>query len=304
MPTDRLYYGGIIPDNFFEVWYADIQKWNDANVYNQMARRLLSYRGVAAETEEYGITLEDITKTIVEPKARDTAGNEVSVGGADKSYKVWRWPTGFKISESAIKKDPRLTSRLVEACQARISWSEDYTFYNGRAANGIVGLDAAAQANPNGVIADTGNGGAWLTDDGARDIYQDMLNLRGKIKSQYRSDLNSLWVLCNSTSADAFDQKDPNSDNSALIGDSVCKLFGRSPNAPRSSWLLINDQIADNYVYLISKRPEVAELVEAQATMLDDNYPRQPIGNLQVVVYQDMGIAIHDYYGFARLAIN
>lgn len=304
MATDRLYYGGIIPDDFFTRWYSDIQVWNDANIYNQMARRLLSFRPVAPETEDYGITMEDITKTIVEPKARNVAGEDVNVGGSDKSYKVFRWPTGFRFSEDAVKKDARLQSRRVEACQARISYSEDNVFLNGRAANGIVGLAQAALQNKKGTITAATNQGAWLTDDGARNIYQDCLNLRGLIASKYRSNLGSLWMLTNTTVADAFDQTDPEADNGSLIADKVCKLLGRSPASPRASWLMINDQIPANTLYLVCKNAEVAELVEANPIVIDDNYPRQPIGNLQVAVYQDVGIAIHDPNGMAVMNVG
>jgi hypothetical protein len=304
MASNNLYYGGIIPDSFFSVWYSDIKKWYDANLYNQMARRLLSKRDVDPMTEEYGITLEDITSNDVEPKARNVAGDVVSVAGSDKSYKVFRWPTGFTMHEDAIQKDPRLQSRHVEACRARISYSEDKTAFFGRTPQSIVGIQAAARANPNGVIAAGSNGGAWLSSDGSRDVYQDVLDLRGKIAAKYRSDRRALLGLCNSTTADVFDQKDPYNDNSTPISASVCSLFGRSPGEPINNWLVVNDQVPSGYFYIIVKRPEVAELVEANPFTLDDNYPREPIGNLRVVAYQDVGIAIHDYYGFAELDVT
>jgi hypothetical protein len=48
----------------------------------------------------------------------------------------------------------------------------------------------------------------------------------------------------------------------------------------------------------------VAELLEAKAIVVDDNYPRQPIGNLEVQIFQDVGISFKDTEGFVEIAIT
>lgn len=305
MTTDRLYYGGIIPDDFKVTWYADIKRWYDQNLYNQLALQLCTFREVDPTTEKYEITYQDISQGEVRPKARSVAGDNVSVSGGSAEYRISRWPTGFILNEDDIKKDPRLQSWHVEACTAKIYYAQDKAFIKGNSEAGILGLQNAAAANPNGAISNSENGGAWLTDDGARGIYQDMLNLRGLIDAKYKNNLRNLRVICNSTSADAFYQEDPQSSNGALIFEKVARLLGRSADEPVTNWLIVNDQVPDNYVYMMAISPEVVELVQANPIIIDDNYPRQPIGNLQVVMYTDFGIAFHaPYTGIAELAID
>jgi hypothetical protein len=311
MASDTLYYGGVIPDEFIESFYEDIALWFDQNADNLMARRLLAYRGLTETTEEYEVIKADVGGADVVPGAKNAPGGYLTMGKANEYAKIWRWPQGFRLSEDDLKKDPKLQSQHVEACQSRIFRAEDKAFFSGRAANNITGLQTCARANPLGKIVASGGGGvntdnigAWLTTDTNRDVYQDVLNARGKLRGMYRSDRRNLYLLGNADSLAALDQKDPYSDNSTTIAESVCRLFGRSPTEPIGTWAIINDQVTSGYVYIVSKRPDVAELLEAKAIVVDDNYPRQPIGNLEVQIFQDVGISFKDTEGFVEIAIT
>jgi len=311
MATDLLYYGGVIPDHFKEVWYANIKKYIDINKDNMMARRLAIVKPVPYVTEEYSITAIDVSAEEVVPKARSAAPENITLGGNERTYRIFRYPTGFVLNEDDLKKQPELQGWHIDACTRKIFRAEDKSFYVGRSNLDIIGFKAAAEANSNGKIVasgasgkDNNNNGAWLTDDGSRDIYEDLRMARGKLASKYRSNLQNLFLVGNAVSMDALWQKDPYSDDSSPILSSVAPLFGRSSDAPIGDWALINDQIDDNYVFIVCRDSEAAELIEAKALIIDDNYPRQPIGNLQVAIYEDVGIAIHDYNAFVEIAVN
>jgi hypothetical protein len=303
MSQNQLYYGGIIPGEFIETWYMAMANWMDQYLDNQMAREMLAYRGVAPTTEEYGFNRYDVTGDEVVPKAKSTAGGNFNMAGRDTRYKIYRWPTGFILSEDDLAKDATLQNIHVEAGLAKIFRAEDKAFYAGRADVSITGMKDSAEANSyGGCVGSADNGGAWLSDDGKRDIYQDVVTTRACVLPRFRNDLKSLHFIANVTTADAFMQKDPYSDSSAIIADSVGKIFGRMPGD--MSWLFINDQVADNYGFVMPKNPLVGELVEAQEVLIDDNYPRQPINNLQIIMYEDMGIAIHDNRGIAEIDVS
>lgn len=311
MSTDTLYYGGVIPGQFIATWYDAINEWFDANLDNQMARRTCAVSTVAETTEEYEISKIDFAGNDVVPTAKKSPGEEVSIGGATATTPLWRWPDYFTLNEADLKKDPKLQNRYVEACIAKIFRGEDKIFYAGRTVNNITGFATAAQANANGTVTaaassgvNTGNVGAWLTTDTNRDIHEDLRVARGKLDSKFRANLNNLFLVGNANSMDALWQKDPYSDNSSPIYESVAPLFGRSPTAPIGSWAIINDQIADGYVYIVTRDKQAAELIQSKGITIDDNYPRKPIGNFEVHIYQDVGIAFHDNNAFVQIQIT
>jgi hypothetical protein len=311
MAADILYYGGAIPANFIETFYDVIKIWQDVNLDNQMARKLLAFRGLNETTEEYEVQKLDISGEEVVPSAKNQPGQKMTVGMGTDFDKIWRWPIGFELNEADLAKDPRLQAWHVEACTAKIYRAEDKAFFAGFAANNIAGFQAAARANPNGKIVasgasgnDVNNGGAWLVSDTSRDIYTDIRNARAKLKAKYRTTLQNIFLAGNADSLDALWDKDPYSDQSQRIFESVAPLFGRRPEDPVNSWAIVNDQIDDGYVYLVVKNPEVAELLEAKAIAIDDNYPRKAIGNLEVWIYEDVGISIKDSQGFVEIAVT
>lgn len=312
MATDTLYYGGAIDGTYKAVWQEAINEWMDANLDNHLARKTTELRQVDSTVEQYEISRIDFTGNDVIPTAKATPGKEVTIGKATELTPIWRWADYFMINEADLKKSPTLTSQYVEACMAKIYRGEDKVWYSGRTVNNIVGMKAASEANANGKIVaagatgnDTNNGGAWLTDDGTRDIYQDMVNGLGKLDSKYQTPAKNIKVVCNSTTKMAFLQKDPYSDDSQPVYRSIAPLFdSNAEKMPIGDWLIVNDQIDDNYVFLVAKNRQAAELIQAQVPTIDDNYPRRPIGNLEVHVYQDLGIAFHDYTAFVEIAIN
>lgn len=311
MVTDTLYYGGIIPGQFMATWYDAINEWFDVNLNNQMARRLLTVLNVAETTEEYEIGKIDFTADDVVPQAKKNPGVAMSLGAGTNKYSLWRWSDNFTMNEADLAKDPRLQTRYIEACVAKIFLGEDKVFYNGRTANGITGMKTAAEANSNGKVTaaassgvDTGNTGAWLTSDTNRDIYEDLRVARGKLDSKYRGNLQNLYLVGNAASMDALAQKDPYSTNSTPISASVAPLFGRSPTAPVGDWAIINEQIDAGYVFIVTKDRQAAELVEAKGITIDTDYPRKAIGNYEVHIYQDVGIAIHDNNAFVEVQIT
>jgi hypothetical protein len=311
MAAGELYYGGVIPGQFIATWYDAINEWFSTNLDNQMARKCCVVTTVAETTEEYEISKIDFSGSDVVPQGKKNPGQEVSIGAATDTTPLWRWPDYFTLNEADLKKDPALQSRYVEACIAKIFRGEDKVFYAGRAVNNITGFATAAAANTNGIIsaaassgADTGNTGAWLTSDTNRDIYEDIRNARGKLDSKFRNRLTNLYLVGNANSMDALAQKDPYNDNSTPVSMSVAPLLGRSPNDPVGDWAIINDQIAANVIYLITKDRQAAELIQSKTITIDDNYPRIPIGNFEVHIYQDVGMAFHNNNAFVKIEIN
>jgi hypothetical protein len=193
----------------------------------------------------------------------------------------------------------------------KIFRGEDKVYFNGRTVNDITGMQATARANSNGKVTEAassgnniGNIGAWRTEDGNRDIYEDLRAARGLLDSRFRSNLRNLYLVGQSDDIDCLDQKDPYSDSSTVIAESACRLFGRSKTEPVSNWAIRNDQIEEGYVYIVCKNREVAELIQATSVTIDDNYPRVPIGNLQVHLYQDVGIAFHNNNAFVEIQVT
>lgn len=311
MAADRTYYGASIPGNFTQTFYEVINEFIDSSIDNQMARRLLTKKPVPDTTEEYAITKVDFSTEEVVPKARSAAPENITMGAGEDFYRIYRWPTGFTLNEQDLAKHPALQSWHVQACTSKIYRAEDKAFYSGHAGTNITGFKTASEANTNGKIvasgasgSDTNNNGAWLTSDTSRDIYEDVRVARGKLDPKYRAKLNQLYLVGNPDSMDALWQKDPYSDGSTTIAESVAPLLGRSKTASPVEWAIVNDQIADGYVFLICKDPQAAELVVAKEITIDDRYPMQPIGNFQIAIYQDMGIAIHDNNAFVEIVIT
>jgi hypothetical protein len=311
MTTDTLYYGGVINGQFLAVWQDAINVWMEQNLDNQVARQVTEITRVDSTVEQYEISKIDFTGDDVVPKAKNAPGEELTLGAATEMTPLWRWSEAFTIHEDDLKKSPTLRTRYVEACIAKIFRGEDKVWYNGRSVNNITGMKTTAEANTNGKVvasgatgSDTNNIGAWLTSDTNRDIYEDLRVARGKLDSKYRNNLRNLYLVGNASSMDALFQKDPYSDASTLIAQSVAPLFGRTGNDPVGSWAVINDQIDSGYVFLVSKNREAAEIIQATTPTIDDNYPRKPIGNLEVHIYQDVGIAFHDPNAFVEIAIT
>ena len=312
MGTDVPYYGGVIPAAFVATWYDAVTVWADENMDNQLARAVMHVEPVDKLVEEYEIVKIDYDAADVVPQAKKTPGVEVSIGGSGDSAKIWRWPDYFTINEDDLNKSPSLQNQYVAACMTHIFRGEDKVFVNGRAANNITGLVATARANPNGKMVATGgddsatfdNVGSWQAADTNRDIYEDLRISRGFLASRFRSKLDQLYLVGHSDDIDCLDQKDPYSDNSSIIAESVCRLFGRSVTDPVGSWAIRNDQITEGYVYIVAKSREAAELVQARSITIDDNYPRTPIGNLQVHLYHDVGFAFHNAEAFVEIQVT
>lgn len=309
MATDILYGSGIVPGSFTATFYDYINDWYDINLDNQMARKCTVVTQVPATTELYEINKIDFTSDDVVPKAKKTPGIEVSLGSNTTNTPLWRWADSFVMNEDDLEKDPMLQRRYIEACLAKIFRGEDKVWFAGRTVNNITGVDTAAGLNTNGKIVasgasgnDTNNIGAWLTSDTNRDIYEDCRVARGKLDSKYRTNLKNLFMIGSAASMDAFWQKDPYSDDSEPVYRSVGPLFGRSPDD--TSWMVINDQVTAGYVYIVAKSREAAELIQARGVTIDDSYPRKPIKNIEVHLYQDVGIAFHDNNAFVEIAIT
>ena len=310
MVTDTLYKSAPIPSNFLEVWYDSVAGWYDANLDNQLARKVVYLNtDVAPTADEYERINSDAAGKDVIPRAKNAPGSEVSIGASGDSAKIYRWPDYFTISEDDLDKRPELYNQYVQACMDFIFRGEDKVFINGHAGANISGLLTAARANSNGKVAASGgtynNNGAWLTDDaGNRNIYEDLLLGRGLLDSKFRARLSDLFLVGNANSLDALDQKDPFSSDSQPIWKSVCGLFGRSDTAPVDSWAIRNDQLADGYVYIVCKSRQAAELVQARAITIDPDYARVPIGNREVHLYQDLGMVFHSNNAFVEIAIT
>jgi len=309
MVTDKLYKSGSIPGNFLEVWYDAVAGWYDAFLDNQLARKVVYLNtDVAPTADEYERISSDFAGKDVIPRAKNAPGSEVSIGASGDSAKIWRWPDYFTISEDDMDKRPELYNQYVKACMDKIFRGEDKAFINGVTVNNITGLLTAARANSNGKIAATGgtynNIGAWLTTDTNRDIYEDLRVARGLLDSKFRARLSDLFLVGNSDSLDALAQKDPYSDSSTTVAESVCGLFGRAKTAPVDSWAIRNDQLADDYVYIVCKSRQAAELVQARAITIDSDYTRVPIGNREVHIYQDVGMIFHSDNAFVEIQIS
>lgn len=317
--ANTLHFGGLYPEELIEGFigglYDVIKIWQNNNLDNQMARKLCFYRPLADGIREYPVQKIDMSANEVIPQAPSEPGQTTTFATGNAYDKVWRWPTGFMLNEEDIKHDPRLQSQHVEGCVAKIYRAEDKAFYAGRTANGISGFLTMARANPRGKIVATGgdnsttfnNSGSWLDklgDSGKRDIYTDLLTGRGLLKPKYRTALQNIFLAGNADTISALDQPDPYSATGINVSDRACKLFGRTPNDPVNSWAIINDQIADGYAYLVVKNPEVAELLESKAVFIDDRYPMEPIGNIPIAIYEDVGFSFKDVEGFVEIAIG
>ena len=308
MPADTLNFQGILTPETKAAYYEFITFWLDANIDNQMARRLLDTTPMDAGVEEFPVGRIDLSTNTVVPGPKNTPGLHTSIGADEIRARVFSYGDGFDLNENDVNKYPAMQSDLIQGITAKIFRGEDYTFYKGVAKIGIDGFETAARANANGKITaaasngvDTANNGAWLTDPG-RDIRQDILNARGKLRSKFRNAQDRLWLVGNSETLDALDQQDPNSTIGDSVADSVAQLLGRPKGAAKNNFCMVNDQISTSYVYLMtSKNPEFAKMVETKAIFIDDRYGLKPIGNYSVEIYEWVGMAIRDNEGVVEI---
>lgn len=212
-----------------------------------------------------------------EVTTRDRTGQGAVIGGKTVSnlgsgssvskdiYPQKKIIDGFEVSAKDLKGDPRLNARDVEICLSNIARKEDQVTINGSAAEGITGLVAQAQANPNGKIVaagaagnDVNNIGAWDGSDPSMDPYADLLAAIERISNRYkpvwlggrRADLLKLWALDSERKPYYYMSSG---------------LFGRRPeDNPWDTWMLSTDLFTAGKVYVGVKNAEAAELVVSE----------------------------------------
>lgn len=159
MPADTLNFQGILTPETKAAYYEFITLWLDANIDNQMARRLLDTTPMDAGVEEFPVGRIDLSTNTVVPGPKNTPGLHTSIGADEIRARVFSYGDGFDLNENDVNKYPAMQSDLIQGITAKIFRGEDYTFYKGVAKIGIDGFETAARANANGKITAAASNG-------------------------------------------------------------------------------------------------------------------------------------------------
>jgi hypothetical protein len=235
--------------------------------------------------------------------ARISAGGTmpdiVGSKGKDVLHQVYRIDNAILMNEAEITLDPSGWSRNVALAMLECQRRENYTIINGQTNLGIVGLVGASALNSRGSITAGTNNGAW---DGSE---------VDKVMDPYDDIRKALEYLDPNLSGPMMLAGRPAYLNYLLQEDDLGKVFSdkigtrlMGKQATDLSWMVKSDYFPANYVYLIMKSMEAAELIIPEDYNVDANYPRQPGQNQYAEIGGWFGIEVHNNDFIVPIAIN
>jgi hypothetical protein len=236
-----------------------------------------------------------------------TSPDIVGSKGKDKLFQIYRIDDAIQRNEDEIALDPALWTRDTSISMMECLRRENYTIINGDATWGITGLVGAASANSLGSIVASGgdgsttidNNGAWAgtETDKVMDPYDD---IRAALNFIDPDLIGSLLLAGRPAYMNYLLQED---DLGKIYADKIGpRIFGKA--AGDNSWMVKSDYFPANYVYLVLKSMEAAELVIPEDYNVDANYPRQKGQNVYAEIGGWIGIELHTNDFIVPIAIN
>lgn len=231
--------------------------------------------------------------------AGGTSPDLVRTKGKDVLHQVYRIDDAIMMNEAEMALDPGGWNRNVSVAMLECMRRENYTIINGDATLGIVGLVGASALNSLGSVTSATNAGSWdgAETDSVMDPYADLLKALAYIDPNLTG---QLYLAGKPAYLNYLLQED---DLGKIYGDKIGgRLFGRTPGD--MSWMIKSDYFPANYVYLILKTMEGAELVIPEDYNVDANYPRMPGQNQYAEIGGWIGFEVHNNDFIVPIAIN
>ena len=229
-------------------------------------------------------------------------GGEPEVVGSkakDVSHPIYRIDASIERNEAELQLDYSIWNRDTSLAMLECLRRENYTIINGNSTFGITGLVGAATANSRGSITSATNAGAWdgSETDKVMDPYDD---LRKALEYLDPNLVGPLYLVGRPAYLNYLLQED---DLGHVFADKIgTRLMGKQPTD--LSWMVKSDYFPANYVYLICKSMEAAELLIPQDYSLDANYPRGKGQTVYAEVGGWIGIEIHNTDFIVPIGIN
>ena len=303
----ELNYGAGIPQEVVLNMQKTILSFQSRYKDGYIGRRLIDQRPNVAPTVR-----KDIVRKVDKTESQDgistarismggTAPDVVGTKSKDVMHPVYRIDDAILMNEEELKLDPARWNQSVSVAMMECLRRENYTIINGDSTWGITGLVGAAAANSLGSITAGTNSGAWdgSETDKVMDPYDD---LRKTLEYIDPNLIGTLYLAGRPAYLNYLLQED---DLGKVFADKIgTRLMGRSLNAPYTEWMVKSDYFPANYVYLVLKCAEGAELIIPDDYNVDGNYPRQPGQNQYAEIGGWLGIEIHNNNTVARIAIN
>lgn len=298
-----LNYGAGIPQEVVTNMEKTILSFQQRYKDGYIGRTLIEQRpGVAANVRK------DVVRKIDKTDSHDgistarissggTAPDVVGTKAKDVLHPVYRIDDAILMNEEELKLDPSRWNQNVSVAMLECLRRENYTIINGDTTWGITGLAGAAAANSLGSVST--NCGAWdgSETDKVMDPYEDV---RACLEYIDPNLIGTLYLAGRPAYLNYLLQED---DLGKVWSDKIgTRLMGRPQGD--NSWMVKSDYFPANYVYLVLKSMEGAELIIPEDYGVDANYPRQPGQNQYAEIGGWIGIEFHTNDTVARIAIN
>lgn len=229
-------------------------------------------------------------------------GGEPEVVGSkakDVSHSIYRIDASIERNEAELQLDYSIWNRDTSLAMLECLRRENYTIINGNSTYGITGLVGASAANSRGSITSATNNGAWdgSETDKVMDPYDD---LRQALEYIDPNLVGNLYLAGRPAYLNYLLQED---DLGKIFGEKIgTRIMGRQPTD--LSWMIKSDYFPANYVYLICKSMEAAELLIPQDYTFDGNYPRGKGQTVYAEIGGWIGIEIHNNDFIVPIGIN
>ena len=310
--TLELNYGSSIPPETIMQMQQTILDFKARYKDGYIGRQLIEQRPGVAPTVR-----KDIVRHIDKTTPQDGVSTaRISLGGVtpdivgskakDKMFSIYRIDAAIQRNEAEVALDGSLWNRDTSMAMLECLRRENYTIINGDSTLGITGLVGAATANSLGSVVASGasgtqvnNNGAWAgtETDKVMDPYDD---IRAALNFIDPDLVGSLLLAGRPAYMNYLLQED---DLGKIYADKIGpRIFGKP--AGDNSWMVKSDYFPANYVYLVLKSMEAAELVIPEDYNVDANYPREKGQNIYAEIGGWIGIEVHTNDFIVPIAIN
>lgn len=310
--TIELNHGASIPQEVVMQMQHTILDFQQRYKDGYIGRQLIEQRpGVAATVRK------DIVRHVDKSTPQDGISTaRISLGGTspsivgskakDKLFPVYRIDAAIQRNEAEVGLDASLWNRDTSLAMLECLRRENYTIINGDSTLGITGLVGASGANTLGSVVASGasgtqvnNNGAWSGSetDKVMDPYDD---IRAALNFIDPDLVGSLVLAGRPAYMNYLLQED---DLGKIYADKIGpRIFGKA--AGDYTWMIKSDYFPANYVYLVLKSMEAAELIIPEDYNVDANYPREKGQNIYAEVGGWIGIEVHTNDFVVPIAIN
>lgn len=310
--TLDLNFGSSIPQEVVQSMQKTILDFQQRYKDGYIGRQLIEQRPGVARTVR-----KDIVRHIDKTTPQDGVSTaRISLGGTtptivgskakDKMFSIYRIDAAIQRNEAEVELDASLWNRDTSMAMLECLRRENYTIINGDATLGITGLVGASSANSLGSVVASGASGTQVNNNGAWDgsetdkVMDPYDDIRAALNFIDPDLIGSLVLAGRPAYMNYLLQED---DLGKIYADKIGpRIFGKA--AGDNSWMVKSDYFPANYVYLVLKSMEAAELVIPEDYNVDSNYPREKGQNIYAEIGGWLGIELHTNDFIVPIAIN